>query len=627
MTETKDGCARHDQSDRQTREGANVRRRLRRQRVVVSAWAAVVVCLALASGAWLGIKASTISHHLRTAVDLVPQLKSHLLSADASAAADTVKKLQAHTAEAREATADPLWITAGALPWVGVNFLAASEVATSADDVAQLAAAPLVSVFQSMDWKTLTPGTKGIDLEPLKAAQPKLVSAAHAVGQSSDRLNAINAGALLPEISAPLTEARGLLQSMRYNLEAAANVSSVAPNMLGSTAPRRYLLLIQNNAETRATGGIPGALALLTVENGKLTLGPQSSAGALGAFNPPVSTDPEQEMIYSVRLGKYMQDVNLTPDFPTTASVAKAMWEKRNGDHLDGVISVDPVALSYILNGTGAVELTDPNIIAIAGGILPTKLTGENVVRTLLSDVYLKISEPSVQDAYFADVAKEIFAAISTGTGDAKKSLDGLSRGVDEGRILVWSAVANDQAVIARYRLSGSISGPSIVPRQFGVYFNDGTGAKMDFYVRRTVQLIEECTGDDYSQIKVRVTSTNTAPADAATSLPPYVTGGGAFGVPPGTVQTNIVAYGPVQSHVDNVVADGKKVSFASQSHGGRPVGTVTVALPPGKSSTIDFLFDKIVQHTEPQLSVTPTIQSKEDLVLETVREKCLPAS
>ncbi len=79
----------------------------------------------------------------------------------------------------------------------------------------------------------------------------------------------------------------------------------------------------------------------------------------------------------------------------------------------------------------------------------------------------------------------------------------------------------------------------------FGVYFNDGTGAKMDYYVKRTAQLVKQCTGTEYGEVKVRITSTNTAPVDAATSLPAYVTGGGIFGVPPGSVQTNVIAYGP----------------------------------------------------------------------------------
>jgi hypothetical protein len=245
----------------------------------------------------------------------------------------------------------------------------------------------------------------------------------------------------------------------------------------------------------------------------------------------------------------------------------------------------------------------------------------------LLSDVYSEIAEPAMQDVYFAGVAKAVFSKISAGSGDTRKLMDGLTKGTSEGRILLWSRSSEEQSVIAKNPISGSISGSSISPAQFGVYFNDGTGAKMDYYVKRSVQLFKECTVDGYSQVKVQVRSTNTAPANAADSLPAYVTGAGAFGVPAGTVQTNIVAYGPVQSNVETAIADGKKISFASQVHTGRPVGTVTVALPPGKSSTVEFTFGKIVQHTEPVLAVTPTVQPLEDVVLDTVAKECVPAA
>lgn len=293
------------------------------------------------------------------------------------------------------------------------------------------------------------------------------------------------------------------------------------------------------------------------------------------------------------------------------------------GQHVDGVISLDPVALGYILDATGPVKITNPALVALTRSGLPTELSGKNVVQTLLSDVYAKIAEPSLQDAYFAGVAQEIFGALSSGQEGAKGLVEGITRGTAEGRVLLWSGVSDEQAIIATYPLGGSIAGPSVAPTQFGVYFNDGTGAKMDYYVKRTVQLVEECTGDDYGQVKVRITSTNTAPADAATSLPAYVTGGGIFGVPPGTVQTNVVAYGPVQANAESANVDGKKVSFAAHRHANRPVGAVTVSLAPGQSSTVEMTFGKIVQHTPPNLVVTPTVQPVKDVILTTETRAC----
>ena len=583
-----------------------------------------MAALGVAASAWLVTKATTIESELAKAAELVAVLQDNILQNDPLKSAATAQSLAGHTSSAHSAAADPVWSMAGSLPWIGGNFRAVREIAVSANDVARHGAIPLVAAAESLDWKALTPADDYVDLEPLTAASPKLIAGANAVKQSSDRLNRVDTATLLPQVSEPLVAARDKLTVLSTKLDAAADAASVAPKMLGSSGTRSYLLMVQNNAEVRASGGIPGALAVLTLNDGKLTLGAQSSAGEVGIMSPPIAVDKEQEQIYSTRLGKYMQDVNLTPDFPTAAATAQAMWEQKTGQRVDGVISMDPISLGYVLDATGPVKLTEPEPLALAGGGLPTQLTGKNVVPTLLSDVYAKIPLPKYQDAYFAGVAKEIFGALSTGGfGDAKGLIDGISRGTSEGRILLWSAAAQEQSVLAKYPVSGSIDGPSVAPAQFGVYFNDGTGAKMDYHVKRTVQLVKKCDTDGYEETAVRITSTNTAQADAATSLPPYVTGAGVFGVPAGFVRTNVIAYGPVQANVETASVDGKKADFSAQRHADRPVGTVTITLAPGQSSTVELTFGKIVQHTEPNVVVTPTVQPVKDVILSTENAVC----
>jgi len=550
-------------------------------------------------------------------------LKEEITSDQPGKAGATVEQLRGHTALAHEAANDPVWTLASSLPVVGSNFSAVAEVAGSADDIANLGLAPLIKVYGTLDWETLLPNSTGTNLAPLESAAPSVSGAAHAVRLSADRLNQIDASALMPQIANPLIHARDQLQEVTGALDAAANASEIAPDMLGAKAPRNSLLIIQNNAEARASGGIPGALAVLNFASGKLTLGAQNSATALGIMQPALAVDSEQQQIYSSRLGKYMQDVNLTPDFPTSASIAQAMWERKTGQRVDGVISIDPVALSYILDATGPVTMTHPDLIALASRGLPTELNGQNIVQTLLSDVYAKIQQPKLQDAYFAGVAQETFAALSNGRGDAKGLINGLTKGVQAGRVLVWSGVPAEQSVISKYSLSGSITGPSVAPAEFGVYFNDGTGAKMDYYVKRTVQLVKECTKDGYEQTTVRVTSTNTAPADAATSLPVYVTGGGDFGVPSGSVRTNIVAYGPVQANMETAKLDGQRTDFAAHLHSARPVGVLAIQLAPGESKTVEFTFGKIVQQAEPNVVVTPTVQDVKDVILPTEIAAC----
>ncbi|WAJ32014.1 DUF4012 domain-containing protein [Arthrobacter sp. FX8] len=593
-------------------------------RLLRVAFSLLILCALVGAGAaWLAFKAAAIRTDLETATSLVPQLKEEILASNAAAATSTLSKIRDHTAAARHSAEDPLWTLTSGLPWLGPNLSAIAQVANSADDVARLGLTPLVSVYDSLDWETLMPSTSGTNLEPLKAAAPSVKASAYAVRASWERLERIDTSELLQQVASPLLQASGELKQATSALESAADAASVAPGMLGVDGPRNYLLIIQNNAEARASGGIPGALAVLGLDKGKLSLGAQSSANDIGIMSPSLPVDTQQQEIYSARLGKYMQDVNLTPDFPTAASTAQAMWERKTGQRVDGVLSIDPVVLSYILQATGPVQVNGPELAAVKAAGLPTELTGSNVVQTLLSDVYAKIQQPKLQDAYFAGVAQEVFSALSSGKGEAKGIINGMIRGTEEGRVLAWSSNGAEQSVISKYPLSGSISGPSVAPAQFGVYFNDGTGAKMDYYVKRTVQLVKECPADGYEQTTIRIISSNTAAGDAATSLPAYVTGGGVFGVRPGTIQTNIVVYGPVQANVESASVDGQKTPFAPYLHANRPVGVVAQQLAPGESKTVEFTFGKIVQHSEPDLVVTPSVQSVKDVVLPTQNESC----
>lgn len=599
-------------------------RRSRRHLLVVAGLAfAAIAILVIAWSFRVAITATKIDEELQSATQLVSSLRDDIALDRPEDAIATVEKIRSHTHEASERAGDPLWTLASVVPGFGPNVSAVSEVARSADDVANLGLVPLVKVFRTLDWEKLVPSGPGADLEPLKAASPSVRSAALAVRLSAERLDRIDSSKLMPQVAEPLQSARDQLHSVTGTLDTASDASQIIPTMLGSDEPRNFLLIIQNNAEARASGGIPGALAVLNVDNGNLTLGSQSSAAALGVTSPTLPLDPEQQMIYSARLGKYMQDVNLTPDFPSAAVTAQLMWEGKTGQRVDGVISIDPVALSYILNATGPVELASHELSSLAGGSMPAQLNGSNVVKTLLSDVYAKIQDPKMQDLYFAGLAQEIFGALSSGKGDTKLLLEGMSQATQEGRLLIWSDQPSEQEIIAKYPISGSIAGPSVAPAQFGVYFNDGTGAKMDYYVERTVQLIEECPQNGYEQTTVRVRSTNTAPLDAATSLPEYVTGGGAFGVPPGSVETNIVAYGPVQAIAETAKMDGQPTGFAPYLHSNRPVGVLAIRLAPGESRTVDFIFGKIVQHREPNLVVTPGVGDVKDTILPTMEASC----
>nr|WP_304661750.1 DUF4012 domain-containing protein [Arthrobacter sp. zg-Y238] len=530
------------------------------------------------------------------------------------------------TSSARATATGPLWKVASAVPVVGANFAAVTEVAVSADDVAARAVAPLLGQYESLDWQALSPTDGRIDAAQLKEAAPSISTAANTVRLSHDRLASIDLSRLLPEVADPIRSATEQLKSVDTALGTAASAAQLLPPMLGTDGERNYLLLVQNSAESRATGGIPGALAVLTVKDGQISLSDQSSAAGMEAFRPPLEVDPEQERLYTARLGTQMQNVNLTPHFPTAAETAKRMWEERRpGKTVDGVLALDPVVLAHLLEATGPVDLTDPAVVRpIDGTSLPRSLTKDNVVPTLLSDVYREIEDPVAQDAYFAAVAASVFSAFTDGQGDSSRLIPALTTSVQENRLYLWSQNKEEQDIIATTGLAGSVTGANAGGASFGAYFNDGTGAKMDYFASRTAQLLQTCQDDGYSRYDVQLTVENTAPQDAAASLPAYVTGAGVYGVEPGHFRTNYVVYGPAQSLVESARINGEPIAFGAGKHGQRPVGTVTLELAPGESAVVDIEFSRVVQNSEPKLQVTPSVQPLKDVILPVDRgESC----
>jgi hypothetical protein len=268
--------------------------------------------------------------------------------------------------------------------------------------------------------------------------------------------------------------------------------------------------------------GLPGAFAEVSTENGQMQITRQASASGI-VFDEPVFDLPaETRDIYSDLVSTFMGDVTLTPQFPITGALTREMWKRAYGTEVDGVISLDPVALSYLLRATEPITLPTGEV-----------LTSDNAVQLLLTDVYAKHDNPVDQDAFFAPAAAAVFDALAGG----------------ERRILIWSAHEDDQKLLEGTTLTGDLPVSDASAERIGVYFNDATGAKMNTFLDTRIDLGEvTCRNDGRPYYAVDVTLTNTAPLDAATPLPESVTGPGTYGVVQGNIRTIMLVYGPPDS-------------------------------------------------------------------------------
>lgn len=570
-----------------------------RRRAILWAVAAVVFVVLLI-GAWVGVRAMMAKNELESAMPAAKRVQNAVAAGDVDAAKSAAETLRSHAAEAASLTGDPLWRAAEFVPLLGSNLTAVRVAVGATDTLASDVIDPLVGVAAQVDPRAIKPEGGRIDLAPIQAAEPVVVKAQNAFHRARTDVDGIDTAGTLPQVSGAVDRLQAQLGKAATVVDAVGNSVRLLPPMLGADGPRTYLVLVQNPAELRATGGLVGALALIKADNGTISLEAQSSGTSIGPWPEPVAAIPASTQgLYGPLLGRFMQDVNLTPHFPLAASTAATMWKETHGGAVDGVLTIDPVVLTGLLKATGPVALPTGDT-----------LTSSDAIPMLLSESYQRFAEPEQQDAYFASAATAVFDSVASGKADGATLVKALADAGAARRLLVWSAHPEEQRVLGPTTLAGGLPASTRSTAGLGVYFNDATGAKMDYYLRAKVEAgTAICRVDGKPTSRVNVTLTNDAPADAATALPDYVTGAGTYGVPPGNIRTRVAVYGALDGLLVSTTSGGQPYEAIAGTDEKRPVSVFTVELAPGESKTVSVQLLNVKQ-TAPGMavSVTPTL-------------------
>lgn len=537
-----------------------------------------MLSLLLIAIGWVTIRGIGAVNDLQQVAKGGAQLKASISTGDLEDAERISGSIARNAASADDLTSDPVWQAFGAVPWLGPNFRAVSEIAEIANDVSKDALAPLLDVAGGLDVAGL--GLKGgtLDLAPFAEIQKPLGAASSALTAADRQAQQIDADATLPPLADAVGELRSAVTAAATVVGSLHGASVLLPTMLGGEGPRNYVLAMQNNAELRSSGGIIGSIALLHAENGTITLQKQASTRDFPPLDTALPLSESTIALFEDRPGRYLQNITSIPDFAEAGETIAARWTGRFGGSVDGVIAVDAVVAEHLMKATGD----------LAFG--PFTATSDTVTDILLSQIYAAAPDPAAQDEIFAQAAGGLFGAALSG-GDPQALLGALSTSAEEGRIRIWSAHPDEEDVLSASALGGTIPADNDDATYVGVLLNDSTGGKMDYYTRASIATsIGTCQG--VSTTQVRVTWTNTAPSDAATALPAYVTADGFYGVPAGTVRTLIAVYGPEGATPAHIDRDGEEEGVQTAMLGERSVVQHEVSLAPGESTTITVEFE-----------------------------------
>lgn len=162
---------------------------------------------------------------------------------------------------------------------------------------------------------------------------------------------------------AKLITYKELLPQARWQIGQAQQILKVLPDIVAIEGVKTYLVVFQNSAELRATGGFIGSYALVRFEKGKLAGYRVADVYAADGQLKGEVSPPDEILHYLGQSAWFMRDANFSPDFPLTAKRLEWFLQKETGQRVDGVIGVDIGAVQKLLKATGPVRISDFNDI------------------------------------------------------------------------------------------------------------------------------------------------------------------------------------------------------------------------------------------------------------------------
>lgn len=480
------------------------------------ALALVVSTLALLG--WLGWRAARTALYARAALDDLDRLQAVMTKPSMSALPQVqtdLASLETHLREA-QAAGRPFLRIAPALGWApryGPDIVAAPQLLDMAVEFA--AAARLAS-------DALAPVTgladSGGGLDALPKVVDALVVGHPTLAEARTRLaHAVQLRAALPPLTEPrLVRQLELLDKLLPLAEDGLALVKAAPALLGADRPVTYLLLAQNSDELRATGGFISGAGHVTIDRGKLTDLVLTDSYAVDNWEQPHPEPPAALRTYMNADLWVLRDSNWSPDFPTSADVARALYAQDRGVQTDGAIALDLEAVQLLVGAVGPLQIsgidepvTGENALTWMKAAWEQPAAGGGSVETANeSDWWLKRKD------FMSDLVKAVLGRLQSGVDlDLIAVARALYAGLDERHIQAAFDDPTLTAVLAQRSWDGGVRPPDGSDFLFVVDSNVGFN-KANLYVHQALDYMVREAGDRLEAV-LTVTYTHTAPPNS----------------------------------------------------------------------------------------------------------------
>lgn len=263
---------------------------------------------------------------------------------------------------------DPLVGLARALPPTAPDVRGADALIVAARDLFDAAGEGLamgrrfveIKEAQAADLKNASALAQLVEL--MATSRARAVTAAAALARARETLAAVPDG-----LVGPIESARDAMvqriEKVGPILDGYVTVSARLPAILGWDGPRRYLVLTQNPAELRPTGGYIGSYGIIAFDRGRVTERRFQDIFLLDLpWDYPFVRPPQELADYLLGPTQPWQlaDANWSPDFPTSAQDAIRLYTSESGDaDIDGVLGITTYTIDELLKVTGPVSVPD----------------------------------------------------------------------------------------------------------------------------------------------------------------------------------------------------------------------------------------------------------------------------
>lgn len=537
-----------------------------------------------AGAAWLAVTGVLARGELRSAErnlaalqDLRTPMPANASAPGGQDPASDLTSADAHTARAHRWTTGPAWYLAAQIPVLGDPVRTVRGAAWAVHRVTAQVLPPLVRLTEGLTGDARAGGSP-IDLAALRREAPALDRAARAASDTRTRSQGLPGSTWLSAADRARTRLAVMLDRLAPATGDAAAAARILPAMLGGQGDRRYLVIFQNTAESRGTGGLPGAFAVLTAHQGKLGFGDFGNDSAMSAAPAPVDLGREFAADYGQNAPTTTWvNANLSPHFPYAARIWANAWLRQAGTKVDGVIALDPRAMAGLLAVTGPARLT--------GG---TSVSAANVLDLTERTSYSAFADTAARKSFFIDVASATAGKLlDADTRHYPALLSALRTELKQGRIMVWSARPSEQQEIQRDHFAGVL--PEGSAPFSGLVVNNAAGTKLDYYLDRKLEWQAGKCGPDGREVTVTATLTNRAP-DAG--LPAYVTqrvDAPAYATRPGDNRLLVSYYATAGAGLAGATLDGRTALVNTTTERGHPVFTLDMEIPRQRARTLEL--------------------------------------